>query len=171
MTPECHAAELKSSQEFFNRSTRCLTEADSGFAPIPGTWTVAQQVAHAAQTVDWFIEGAFRPEGFDTDWDKLGKEIAEVRSLTEARAWLDRAFAHAIEFIGSRSAEEMEQPLPPGVMGGAPRFAIISAIGDHTAHHRGALTVYSRLLGRVPAMPYMEAEVEAPAETPEAVTA
>jgi uncharacterized damage-inducible protein DinB len=25
---------------------------------------------------------------------------------------------------------------------------------EHTAHHRGALTVYSRLLGKVPLMPY-----------------
>jgi uncharacterized damage-inducible protein DinB len=25
---------------------------------------------------------------------------------------------------------------------------------EHTAHHRGALTVYSRKLGKVPPMPY-----------------
>jgi uncharacterized damage-inducible protein DinB len=42
------------------------------------------------------------------------------------------------------------------VMGGAPRYAVISAIEDHTAHHRGALTVYSRLRGHVPTMPYMD---------------
>ncbi|NJL28826.1 MAG: hypothetical protein HC897_13505 [Thermoanaerobaculia bacterium] len=40
-------------------------------------------------------------------------------------------------------------------MGGKPRAAIIGAIVDHTAHHRGTLTVYSRLLGYVPPMPYM----------------
>jgi hypothetical protein len=36
--------------------------------------------------------------------------------------------------------------------------AAISARGstDHTAHHRGALTVYSRLLGKVPKMPYAD---------------
>ncbi len=27
---------------------------------------------------------------------------------------------------------------------------------SHTAHHRGALAVYARLLGKVPAMPYMD---------------
>ncbi len=27
--------------------------------------TVAQQVAHTAHTLNWFVEGAFRPEGFD----------------------------------------------------------------------------------------------------------
>jgi uncharacterized damage-inducible protein DinB len=41
-------------------------------------------------------------------------------------------------------------------MGGAPRLSVIGAISDHTAHHRGALTVYSRLLGKVPKLPYMD---------------
>jgi len=161
MNPEMLVTDLRSTKDFFDRSTRCLTEQDSTFAPIEGTWTVAQHVAHTAQTVDWFIEGAFRPEGFDTDWDKLGAEVARVQSLTEARAWLDKAFARAIDFIGARTPEELAHPLPAdGVMGGAPRFAIISAIGDHTAHHRGALTVYARLRGHVPAMPYMEMPAE-----------
>lgn len=157
MTPEMLVADLRSTQEFFDRSTRCLTEKDEAFAPAEGTWTVAQQVAHVAQTVDWFVEGAFRPEGFDTDWEKINGEIARVTSLVEARAWIQAAFARAIEFIGARTAEELAQPLPPGdIMGGQPRFVIVSAIGDHTAHHRGALTVYSRLRGYVPAGPYME---------------
>jgi uncharacterized damage-inducible protein DinB len=161
MNPEMLVTDLRSTKDFFDRSTRCLTEEDSTFAPVEGTWTVAQHVAHVAQTVDWFIEGAFRPEGFDTDWEKLGAEVARFQSLAEARAWVDAAFARAIEFIGARTPEELAQPLPAdGVMGGAPRLAIISAIGDHTAHHRGALTVYSRLRGRVPAMPYMEMPAE-----------
>lgn len=161
ITPETLIAELKSTKQFFDTSTRCLTEDDSSFAPVEGTWTVAQQVAHAAQTVDWFFQGAFRPEGFDMDWEKLGNEIAQVRSLNAARAWLDAAFARAIEAIASRSAEEVNAPLPPNpILGEVPRAQIVSSIVDHTAHHRGALTVYSRLLGRVPAMPYMEEPAE-----------
>ena len=31
---------------------------------------------------------------------------------------------------------------------------IVWAMVEHTAHHRGALTVYSRPLGKVPPMPY-----------------
>ena len=47
-------------------------------------------------------------------------------------------------------------PLPKdGIMGGAPRMAIVGGIIDHTAHHRGALSVYARLRGKAPAMPYM----------------
>ena len=37
-----------------------------------------------------------------------------------------------------------------------PVVAIVGGIEDHTAHHRGALTVYARLLDRVPPMPYMD---------------
>jgi len=39
-------------------------------------------------------------------------------------------------------------------MGGRPLFEIIGAMVEHTAHHRGALAVYTRLLGKVPPMPY-----------------
>ena len=39
-------------------------------------------------------------------------------------------------------------------MKGAPRAAVVGPIVDHTAHHRGALTVYARLLGKVAPMPY-----------------
>lgn len=157
MTSDMLVTELRSIQEFFDRSTRVLTEEDAAFAPVEGTWTVAQQVAHVAQTVDWFVEGAFRPEGFDMDWEKIGAEVAQVTSLVEARAWIQAAFARAIEILGARTPEELAQPLPPGeIMGGQPRFVIVSAISDHTAHHRGALTVYARLRGRVPANPYAE---------------
>jgi len=149
--------ELKSTSEFFNRSTSCLSEEDSGFSPSPGTWTAAQQVAHTAQTIDWFVNGMFDPSGFDLDFEKLGREVAACQSLAEAHQWFEDAVARAVKAVESRSESDLLAPLPEGpVMGGAPRAAVISAIVDHTAHHRGALTVYSRLLGKVPKMPYMD---------------
>jgi uncharacterized damage-inducible protein DinB len=152
------AQELQAAKEYFDRSTRCLTEEDSGFTPVEGQMTVAQQVAHVANTVDWFLEGGFRPEGFDMDFEAHAKKILAVTSLAAARQWLDRSFAAAAEAIAAKTDEEMSQPMAAGpVMGGAPRCAILGAITDHTAHHRGALTVYSRLRGHVPPMPYMEA--------------
>jgi uncharacterized damage-inducible protein DinB len=163
MKAENLVAELRSIEAFFNTSTSCLTEADSDFAPVEGTWTVAQQVAHVARTIDWFVEGAFRPEGFDMDFDRHVAESSRVRSLQAARAWLEAAFARAREAFGTKSDAELSQPLPEGPVMGGPRWSVVSAISDHTAHHRGALTVYSRLLGKVPVMPY--------AEEPAAVTA
>jgi uncharacterized damage-inducible protein DinB len=149
------ANQLLASKDFFDRSTRVLDESDSGYRPQKDMMTTAQQVAHAAQTLDWFIEGASRPEGFDLDFASHVAALEQVTSLAAARQSLEAAFAKAIHFLRSRSAEELAQPLPPGpVMGGQPITEIVWAMVEHTAHHRGALTVYSRLLGKVPPMPY-----------------
>jgi uncharacterized damage-inducible protein DinB len=157
MTPQEAVAELKSSEEFFERSSRCLTEEDSASRPTPDMYTVAQQVAHAARTIDWFVEGAVRPEGFDMDFERHVAEIMVVTSLTKARAWVAKSFEAARHLFESQTAEALARPLPAGpVMGGQPVYGVISAIVEHTAHHRGALTVYSRLLGKTPLMPYFE---------------
>ncbi|HLK69366.1 MAG TPA: DinB family protein [Bryobacteraceae bacterium] len=150
-------AQVVSMKEFFDRSTRVLEEKDSGFAPQAGMFTSAQQVAHAAQTVDWFIEGAFAPGGFSMDFEGMDKQVRAVTSLAAAREWMDRACAAAKAAIEAHSDGDWMTPLPPGpIMGGLPRMVIFGALTDHSAHHRGALTVYSRLLGKVPPMPYME---------------
>ena len=153
--PNVFVAQLLASKDFFERSTRVLGEADSQFRPQDGMMTAAQQVAHTAQTLDWFVEGAARSEGFDLDFEKLAKALESVTSLAAARQLLDTAYGNAVQFLGSRSAEDMAKPLPPGpVMGGQPISDIVWAMVEHTAHHRGALTVYSRMLGKVPPMPY-----------------
>ena len=150
-------AELNSAQDYFNRSTRNLREEDSTFVPAEGMMSAAQQVAHTAHTVGWFIEGAFRPEGFDMNWAEHAKIVMAYTSVTAAKAWLDKEFAAAVAAIAGKSDEELTAPLAAGpIMGGLPRTAIFSALKDHTAHHRGALTVYARLKGLVPPMPYME---------------
>ena len=149
--------ELNAAQEFFNRSTRNLTEEHSTVTPAPGMMTAAQQIAHAAHTVGWFVEGAFRPEGFDTDFEAHAATVHGYTSISAARAWFDKAMAAAKETIAAKSDADLLAPLAPGpIMGGAPRMAIFSAITDHTAHHRGALTVYARINGIVPPMPYMD---------------
>jgi uncharacterized damage-inducible protein DinB len=157
MTPQELIAELKMSQEFFDRSSRCLTEEDSSFQPTKDMWTASQQVAHAARTIDWFIDGASQPEGFDMNFEKHVAESMAVKSLTQAREWLAKSYESARQFLAGKSDADLARTLPAGpIMGGAPISHVALAIVEHTAHHRGALTVYSRLLGKVPAIPYME---------------
>jgi len=155
MDPKGLAQGLLSMKELFERSSSCLREEDSQFKPAEGMMTVAALVAHVAFSVDWFIEGMFSPTGFDLNFEKHAQKYNEVQSLTAARAEITRAFTNAAEVIASKSEDDMNQPLPAGpVMPGVPRWAAIEGIQDHTAHHRGALTVYSRLLGLTPPMPY-----------------
>ncbi|MCB0323052.1 MAG: DinB family protein [Bdellovibrionales bacterium] len=149
-------AELRATQECFERSSSCLTESDASFAPQPGMLTVLQQLAHVPQTIDWFIDGIQSPQGFDLDFEKHWQDLAKCKTVADARSWLGTAVARAIEVVGSMSEAELRSPLPEGpVMGGDPKLAVVGAIADHTAHHRGALTVYSRLLGKAPKMPYL----------------
>ena len=149
--------ELKAAQDYFNRSTRNLREEDSTFTPVEGMMTAAQQVAHAAHTIGWFVEGAFRPEGFDMNWEEHAKTVMGYTSLAAAKAWFNREIEDACGAIAGKSDAELATPMPPGpIMGGLPHMAVFGGITDHTAHHRGALTVYARLKGIVPPMPYMD---------------
>lgn len=149
--------QVLASKEFFERSTRVLEEADSNYRPQPGMMTVAQQIGHTAQTIDWFIEGISRSEGFDLDFAKHAAALESVTSITAARQSLEAAYSNAVKYLSSRPAEQMSAPLPPGpIMGGQPIAAAIGGMVEHTAHHRGALTVYSRMLGKTPIMPYGE---------------
>lgn len=157
MLKEGLLSELKAIEQFFNKSTSCLTEQDSGFRPQESMLTVAEQVAHVAQSVDWFIEGMRSEQGFSLDFDSHWDEVKGIPSLEAARAWLTKSFQNAKAAVEAMSEEELLSPFPPGpIMGGDPRLAAISGISDHSAHHRGALTIYSRLIGHVPPMPYPE---------------
>ena len=149
--------ELKCSKEFFDRSTRNLSEEDSSFSPAKGSMTVAQQVAHAATSIDWLLDGAFNPKGFDLDFEAHAATVARVTSLAEARTWLSKSYANTLEKLSTMSESDLYQTIADGpIMGGEPRCSAFLGIIEHSAHHRGALTMYTRLLGKVPPMPYME---------------
>lgn len=153
-TAKTLAKELGTSLGYLRKTLSVFGEEDSGFAPDPQLFTVAGHVAHAADSVDWFVEGAFG-KGWDMDFAAMERKVRAVASLAEASAWLERAFAGAAEAVQSAPAGALGQPIPDRrIMGGAPRSAVVTAIVDHTAHHRGALSVYARLLGKVPVMPY-----------------
>ena len=146
--------ELRSTLKFFKTTLSVLDTADEAFAPNPEMYTVAGHVAHTAGSVDWFIEGAFG-KGWEMDFEADIAQAKAVTSLEEAVAWLDRAFENAIAIVGAASDEELFAPISDTrIMEGAPKAAVVSGIVDHTAHHRGALAVYARLLGKVPEMPY-----------------
>lgn len=146
--------ELETSLKYFKATLAVFEEEDSGFAPQPELYSVSGHVAHAADSVEWFVEGAFG-RGWNMDFEGLIAAARAVTSLADAVEWLDRAYAAAADALGSASDDELSAPIPDQrIMAGAPRAAIVGAIVDHTAHHRGSLAVYARLLGKTPAMPY-----------------
>ncbi len=154
MSAQAFVGMLTTSHKLLKTTLGVVDEADSGFAPQPALFTVAGHVAYSAGTVDWFLDGAFG-DGWNMNFDGHVAEAKAITSLQEAVAWLDRAFERPIDVIGSASHDELfAQIADTRIMAGEPRAAIISGITDHTAHHRGALSVYVRLLGKEPIMPY-----------------
>ena len=146
--------QLETARKLFRTTTSVFDEADAGFAPQQDLYTVAGHIAHAADAIEWFVEGAFG-DGWDLDF---GASIARARAVAtvgEAREWLDRAFTRAIGAVAGLTDEELAQPIAdPTIMGNAPKQAVVHALIDHTAHHRGALAVYARLAGKAPPMLY-----------------
>jgi uncharacterized damage-inducible protein DinB len=154
MANEAHIELLKATRAFFEKSISCFRATDAEFAPREGLFTVAQQIAHAAQTVEWFLEGAFRPQGMNLDFESQESDVRIVKELEDAMAWWNSAWDEAIVSVGNTAPEAWNEPIRGEIMAGSPRHAVISGIVDHTAHHRGALTVYARLLDLDPPMPY-----------------
>jgi len=148
--------QLNGSEAFINRVMSVFEEEHSQYRPHEGMMSVSQQVAHAADSIDWFLDGTFGPDGFDLDFETHAQRLVGVDSLEAERAKLAAAFDRARRTIGEKSHEELTARLPAGiVMSEKPRFAVVHGIEEHTAHHRGSLSVYARTMGLVPPMPYM----------------
>ena len=148
--------ELTGTEKFFLTTIAPLVAGDGDFRPHDDLYTVTGHLHHVASTITWFIDGAFRrADGFAMDFEN---HIAESHTATDfdaCRRLVINAFAEARQVIDQQSEEALTAPLPDGpIMGGAPRYDVIYGIADHTAHHRGALAVYIRLLNKVPPMPY-----------------
>lgn len=154
MANEDLARQLQAVQTYFEKTVSCFEEEDSEFAPQDGMFTVAQQIAHAAQTIEWFFEGAFRPQGMNMGFEELESEVRAITSLEDALAWMRSACQEATAAIEGSAPASWDEPIRGQIMAGMPRRAILNGIADHTAHHRGALSVYARMRDRVPPMPY-----------------
>jgi uncharacterized damage-inducible protein DinB len=155
MLSEQLVARVRVTADFLERSTACLTEEDSRFATGHGLYSVAAQVEHVAGSIDWFLHGMFSPSGFDLGFEKHIAEAKACTSLDAARAHFKKAVDDACASLSSKGDGELMTLLPDdSIFAGVPRAAVIDGLVDHTAHHRGALAVYARLIGKVPAMPY-----------------
>lgn len=157
MAQNAYAVPVKQALQFLSRTCSVFKEEDSGFAPDPGMFTVAQQIAHVAQTIDWFMDGGFSDQGFDLDFSAHHSAVRQHTSLQESLTWLAKSVDAAAAILAEKTPEQMMEPIAAGpIMPGEPRAAIVAAIAEHTAHHRGALAVYARLLGYAPPIPYSE---------------
>ncbi len=157
MSQNSYATPIRQSLKFLSKTLSVFSEDDSGYAPVAGQLTVAQQVAHVAQTIDWFMVGGFSDQGFDLDFAAHHAVVRNETSLKNALVWLARSVDEAAAILSEVTPEEMMEPIANGpIMAGEPRAVVIAAIAEHTAHHRGSLAVYARIRGYEPPMPYAD---------------
>ncbi len=148
------ASGFRVDQKFLNTLLQDFTEEQGQFAPTPEMLNVAQQVRHIAGAVDWYREAVFGA-GFDMDFEKVIEFDKTPCTLSEAREQLSKAFDDLCAAVEPLTAEELGQSIGPNpIMPGASRLQALSGVTDHTAHHRGSLAVYQRLLGIVPRLIY-----------------
>jgi uncharacterized damage-inducible protein DinB len=148
-------SQLEVMNKFLHAVVAGFTEEDSNYSPQPEMFTVAQQVHHIGQTVDWFMDGTFSGKGFSMQFEVLVAETRACKSFTEALRFFDEACARATTAIKTMSEEKLTASFDDTAIMQGERWTFVTGLADHTAHHRGSLVVYLRLLGRVPAMPYM----------------
>ena len=148
--------QLKMQEKFFLNTISCLTEEDSSFKPQEEIYTIAQHIGHAAETIDWFFEGAFGKNGFDMNFVNYAETMKKYTSFDDSVKYFKEATANGIAKLQSVQDSELMVPITAEIMTGAPKMSVVGAIVDHTAHHRGSLAVYARLLGKKPQMPYGE---------------
>ena len=153
---------LEGARRFLHRSTRCLTEEDSTFSPGPKCFTVAEQIQHMADAVDFLIRGAFIDKKYNLNFDAdiTNPDAHRVKSKKEALENFDKAITWAMQLVSKMSDAELSAPIPSTPLM-PPWYTlrdILLLVIDHTAHHRGALTTYSRMLGRSPNIPYYDSD-------------
>ena len=145
---------MRNERKFLQNIVKDITPENGEFRPTDESMTAVQQIRHIAGTVRWFREGAFG-KGFDADFEKAAAEVAKPATLDQALKELNETYDDFIAFLESQSAEELAKPMADNpFMGNSPRFVVVTACNEHTAHHRGALTVYLRLVGVTPTMAY-----------------
>ena len=147
-------SQIDSARKFFDRTTGIFEEKDGGFRATPESMSVVAQIAHTAHTIDWFREGAFQ-DRWRMDFQAMVAEMAKVETLSQARRLLADAWDRLHRAVEGMAEEKLAEPMAENPIVGTRRRAYaVDGIVDHCAHHRGALSVYARLVGKVPPMPY-----------------
>lgn len=137
-----------------------IPEDKYGFAPAPGTRTVAQTLAHIAFGTKFNeqvhrVERRASMEGFDfhSFMHRWMREIDKPRSKAEVLKLLREEgddFAGWLESLSDDFLGESVS-MPPGAHPPSrTRFDMLLGVKEHEMHHRGQLMLVERMLGITP---------------------
>ena len=144
-------------RKFLDNILRDLKPEHGGFRPVDEMMTVSQQIKHIALTTRWFYSKALGT-GFDfASFEEYLEEMKKPITLREALDLLNETYDESISAFEKMTGEEFDEVVKDDPMLGTFRKSdMILYNNEHTAHHRGALSVYLRLKGITPRMIYAE---------------
>ena len=144
------AAIVRQESGFFINILKMFLPEHAGYKPADELWTVTAHINHIADTVCWAREGLFGA-GFEAAAKLMQDQTDHPNSLDQAMDRLKHTYNEWITFLESKSTEELDTLLPANPLFGIkPKWHTIYECAEHTAHHRGALCVYLRILGIAP---------------------
>lgn len=145
---------IKTERHYLQNILKDFRPEHGDFKPSEEMRTVGQQIKHIALTTKFYYETVFG-SGFTMSFEDYKAEMKKPISLEKALKDLDECYNKAESLVGNKTAAELNAPLPDNPMLGEGTLeSVIIRNTDHTAHHRGALTVYLRLLGIKPQIIY-----------------
>ena len=142
------------------RMIGAFSDADLDFRPQPGMRSVKELIQHLYGAEKALTQGALRGK-IALEEENLGiPESAEaqpilagLRTIAEVQAYADECHRAADEALQAITDEQLQKEVE-SPFGTFPAWQYFTFVYDEHWHHRGALTVYLRLLGIEPLMIY-----------------
>lgn len=167
--------QLDNQRIFLHRTMQCFKEEHALFTPSKDSFSVVGQIVHISGAIEYFIAGLFGPfegmtpmssmtRGFTSlEWTPVADldpvEHMDVESIDEALSMFDFTIRIAKNHFSDIDRKHLRAPIGENGSSYPSWFTLrdyFCIMIDHTAHHRGALAQYARLLGYEPKIPYFD---------------
>ena len=108
MADNAYAAPIKQALQFFSRTCSVFNEDDSTYAPDPGQFSVAQHVAHVAQTA--YLRDCRRTLASDTERSTAAPASSCATAYVPRRRLLGRHRRRVLRPLVLRRADVVRGP-------------------------------------------------------------
>ncbi len=150
-TPEEFIKDFEEQAYKTARLIRILDDADMSLRPGPGSMSTAEQVNQIVSSNNFL---KLLAEGSVVDRHGFERSF-KINTVADALAAIRQMVAEvttALELCPQETWDEVVEPFGPGFR--MTRGQLAYMMLDHESHHRGQLTVYARIAGKVPPLLY-----------------
>jgi uncharacterized damage-inducible protein DinB len=133
------------------RMLAAVPEIHREYRPDPESRSALELAWHIVSSEIWLLEGIVNGQ-LAPEQARLPRHIRSVQDVIDLHR---TSVPELLDQVRQLGPEGLLRTMPFNAEDN-PSIVYLSFLIRHTAHHRGALTVYARLLGKTPLMPYGE---------------